>query len=129
MFTTPLEDFDYDPLIINGEIVKGKVKLSSCLRWETDLPVWWEETIEIVVPAGFIFNLASIPWMFGWFAGKLGKHQRAACLHDYLYCENIGSRQWADKQFDLAMKQDGVASFRRRGMWAAVRLGGWGAWK
>jgi len=122
MFTTPIEDFDYAPVVIDGVIVRGKVRLTAPLVWETG-------PIKIVVPAGFIFNLASIPWMFGWFAGKLGKHQRAACLHDYLYCENIGSRQWADKQFDLAMKQDGVASFRRRGMWAAVRLGGWGAWK
>ena len=121
MFTTAIGDFRYAPVIEDGHIVKNRVRLHWRLEWADD-------RVQVMIPVGFEFDLASVPWWLGAIAQKLGRHQRAACLHDYLYANNIGTRAWADQQFRLAMQQDQTAGWRRWTMWAGVRLGGWWSW-
>ena len=123
MFTTTLESFDYKPLVINGETQRGFVVLEADVEWLGDD----EQTY--TVPKGFVFDLASVPWFVGWIIIKLGKHLRAACLHDWFYRNKTNTKAWADLQFRLAMEIDGVKGWRKWSAWSGVAVGGWGAWK
>jgi len=126
MFTTALLEFNYSPVIDGDHIVKNRVVLTGTLRWVADFGTAWSRPV--TVPAGFQFDLASAPWWLGGFIQKLGRHQRAACLHDYLYRHKIVSRRWADRQFRLAMAQDKTAPWLTWSVWVAVRLLGWRYW-
>ena len=123
MFLTPLEDFDYKPVVKDDHIVKNRVVLQSDLKWES------RSGALIVVKKGFEFDLASVPWWLGFIAEKLGRHQRAAALHDCLYYYNVRSRVWSDQQFLEAMEYDKVGWLRRRVLWRGVRKGGAFSWR
>lgn len=123
MFLTALEDFDYKPYFKDGELVRGKIVIQSTLVWRTDM------LGDVNVPSGFVNNLASIPWFVMWLFDKLGKHQRGAVLHDYLYRRQKFTKRYSDKQFNLAMEQDGVARWRRNLIIGGLAVGGWVAWK
>ena len=122
MFTTDLKDFHYKPLIEDDHIVKNRVVLQGWVIWKV------ETGVEIAVPPGFTFDLASVPWWLGFIAQKLGRHQRAAALHDWLYFHNIGSREWCDAQFKAAMKHDKVNALQRWVIWKGTRRGGFLSW-
>jgi len=133
MFLTDLEDFDYKPYFKDGELVRGKVVLENALLWGTG-------SEKIAVKAGFVTDLASLPWFASIMFKKPGKTQRAAVLHDWLYRNNINStnpphhyrnfnnKKWSDAQFNKAMKQDGVRRWRRYLIIAGLTVGGHKAW-
>ena len=123
MFLTDLEDFDYKPYFKDGELVRGKVVTQAALLWDS------KEEGKIVVQPGFVTDLASLPWFVMWLLTKLGKHQRAAVLHDFLTRSQIGGFVWAAKEFEKAMKQDGVAWYRRAAIISGLLAGGYLAWK
>ena len=84
----------------------------------------------VTVPAGFLFDGASIPQaamsMTGW------PGVRAACLHDYLI--DAGDRNLADDVFKEALAVCGVPEQIAALMWAAValrtaRLDAYGNWE
>ena len=78
--------------------------------------------IKVVVPQGFITDLASIPRIFRFLIVKNGRHRAAAIPHDYLCRLGLGfSRVTADKIFLEAMKLLKVPRLRRRLMYWAVR--------
>lgn len=92
----------------------------------------------ITVPAGFIFDFASIPKLLMIFLPFWAKYNKASVLHDYLYQygSRLGSRYtryWADHIFREAM----LVAFRhhRSGRvvayleWRAVRTFGFFAYK
>lgn len=83
----------------------------------------------ITVPAGFETDLASIPRAFQILIPVNGKHRKPAVIHDYLYANRIGKRGRADSVFLEAMKSVGVSWWKRRLMYAAVRVGGRFFWK
>ena len=91
---------------------------------------------KIEVPAGFTHDLASVPVPLNVFFRKHGKHSKAAIVHDYLY-ENQGlvsqykryTRSESDEIFYQAMLESDVSKFKAWCMWAAVRAGGYFAWK
>ena len=122
MFLTDLEDFDYKPYFKDGELVRGKVVTQAALLWDS------KEEGKIVVQSGFVTDLASLPWFVMFMFKKLGKSQRAAVLHDYLYKNRVNSKTWADRQFLEAMRLDGVKRWRRSTMWLAVSAFGFYAW-
>lgn len=122
MFITELEDFDYKPYVVDGEIVRDEVVLENALLWD-------DGHNKIVVQAGFVSNLASLPPFTSLLFKKLGKHQRAAILHDWLYRKNTIGKKWSDTQFNKAMKQDGVRAWRRALIIAGLKIGGHKAWK
>lgn len=74
------------------------------------------------IPVGFKTDLASVPrtplvWLlFG------SEARRAAILHDWLYVHKF-PRALADDIFYAAMEGE-VPTWKRKIMWAAVRLGG-----
>ena len=89
-----------------------------------------------VVPRGFETDLASIPPIFAAFGfTKLGRYDKAAVVHDYLYrqiaatekdpLQQTMSRFLADAIFREAMMTLGVAPWKRILMFYAVRACGW----
>lgn len=84
---------------------------------------------ELLVPAGFRTDLASVPLWLLWFISPWGNHQRAAVFHDVAYREQKTSRIKADAEFYEMMTRDGVPSFKAYLMYLAVRMCGWAAWE
>jgi len=80
------------------------------------------------VPTGFVTDFASIPRITHPIIPKLGRYNRPAILHDYLYASGDFPRRTADTIFLLAMKNVGVSAARRQIMYLAVRVGGWVPW-
>jgi len=108
---------------------------------------------KLVVPKGFVFDLASVPRIFWTPTGISPDRLRwtAPLIHDFLY-EYQGrlpagsyfmktykkvweedKTQWtrknADRIFCRLMREDGISRFNRRMAYRAVRLGGYIAWK
>ena len=102
--------------------------------------LWKREYIEINVPAGFETDFASIPRIFRILIPKLGKYNKAGVVHDWIYQNYriykvpgyqsfIFNRELADQCFRDAMRDLGVAPWKRNLMYWAVRVGGWMAWR
>lgn len=78
----------------------------------------------VTVPKGFLTDFASVPKCLWSICPPRGKYTQAAVLHDYLYQTGAG-RNYADEWFLIFMEELGVSWWRRRAMWAAVRVFGW----
>lgn len=126
------------------------------LKTELVQPGWWKKRVRltatlkyysplvgevIVVPRGFVCDLASVPrlpviyWLFG------STQDRPAVIHDFLYKKKLFPRGICDAVFLEAMKcehdnmptlpgplawpQDGWRYIHRNCMYFGVRLGGW----
>lgn len=63
---------------------------------------------QIVVPAGFMMDLASSPRITHVMEGKTDRSMGAAIVHDYLYWDQRCSKDEADAIFKLLMKQSQV---------------------
>jgi len=78
----------------------------------------------IIVPAGFVWNGASIPKAFRGIIG--GPHdcefERASKVHDYLYWSRKATRADADEILYQILLQDGCDPAKARLIWGAVRL-------
>ena len=85
---------------------------------------------EIVVPEGFVTDLASVPWFARWYVSRDGNHTRAAVVHDYLYARSSEasfpdtSRRTADRVFLEAMRVCNLRPTLARVLYSAVRIGG-----
>ena len=123
-FETPLKDFNTTPLLKNGKIQRKRVVLVGDLVWID--PITGEK---YTVPSGFVNNLASFPWFVGWALVLMGRHMRAAVLHDWLSRNNINDREWADMQLRRAATFDDTAENRVAMLYYGARIGGWKAWK
>jgi hypothetical protein len=87
------------------------------------------ETHQIIVPAGFESDFASVPRPFWSWIPPHGRYLWASVVHDYLYA--VGSRSGitradADQVFYVMMIHAGVSKWRARIMYSAVRVGGGG---
>lgn len=82
----------------------------------------------LVVPAGFVTDLASVPRVpFAYLlAGGVG--HAAAVIHDWLYSAHPVTRSQADEVFYEALQVLSVPRWRAWCMWAGVRIGGWAPW-
>lgn len=94
----------------------------------------------VAVPAGFLTDFASIPRIFRIIIPKLGRWNKAAVVHDFLYQNpesgrrfEVGYVKWTRKGADVvfldAMKDLGVPKWKRNLMYWAVRIGGFMAWR
>ena len=79
---------------------------------------------DIVVPAGFVTDLASTPKVLWSLFPPHDDYAKAAILHDYLYATAKVSREEADYIFYEAMGVLGVPLWKRRIIYRAVRLFG-----
>src|SRR5271166_5582366 len=62
----------------------------------------------VTVPKGFVTDFASIPRIFFSLLRPDGEYTYAAIIHDYLYWEQITSKETADSTLREAMKDFGV---------------------
>ncbi|MEJ6399405.1 DUF1353 domain-containing protein [Yoonia sp. 208BN28-4] len=92
---------------------------------------------QIVVPAGMITDLTSVPWGFRLLVGRVGPWLEAAIVHDYLYLAwadvpGRGNRQadraFADLLMRVAMEKARVSLWRRWAIYLALRAFGAGAY-
>lgn len=96
-------------------------------KWRVDAPLIYqsiEHAMRIVVPAGYLTDFASVPRVpFAyWLAG--GTAHQAAAVHDYLCDTKTVDSGVAADIFGEAMKETGIASWRRSIMVAMVRTFG-----
>ena len=82
----------------------------------------------IVVPAGFVVELTSIPRALWSEISLLGEHAMPAIVHDYLYWFQPCEREEADNLLMIAMQQAGVSDLRRGAVYAGVRLASGEVW-
>lgn len=97
----------------------------------------------IVVPPGFVTDLASVPRFVWSFYPPDGPWAKAAIIHDFLYFtrgtgvwhDEVGitrdrpySRREADDILKEAMADRQVGRWEQFVIWASVRLGGAGGW-
>jgi len=52
-----------------------------------------------IVNAGFVSDGVTVPYLFRWFIHQHGALFKAAVLHDFLYKNEVESKQYADKAF------------------------------
>ena len=119
------------PLVV--EVMGKRFKLYNDFTY-----LWKREHIEIHVARGFVTDLASIPRVFRWLIEKLGKHNKAAVIHDAIYQGKyttpnaprciLFTQKDADIIFLDAMADLGVAKWKRTLMYWGVRVGGWLSW-
>jgi hypothetical protein len=86
-------------------------------------------TTQIVVPAGFVTDLATIPRLFWSIMPPDGEYAKAAIIHDFLYTNNTFERYRCDQILEEAMEITGVDLWKRKVIYAAVRLFGASAYK
>jgi len=105
-------------------------------------PVGSDPARDIVVREGFLTDGATVPRPFTVFIRPLGRHGKAAILHDWLYHwpewpkvwkeyvpEAEDARHAADMIFLEAMAVLHVPVHRRLMIYGAVRSFGWIAWR
>jgi hypothetical protein len=85
---------------------------------------------KIVVPKGFVTDLASVPRLFWTAFPPCGRYTPAAVVHDYLYWEQPRgkTREYADDVLLTAMEESKVSWTTRNAIYRAVRAGGFIAW-
>lgn len=103
--------------------------------WTVVAPlIWCDATYgRLVVPAGFVTDLASIPRMFRnlpWLDPN-GLSRRPAVVHDWLYGSRIGRRfgkQFADSFLRSALLSEGATKKAAAAFYFAVHLFGQSSW-
>ena len=106
--------------------MKGSLRYLGPEQWKVIEDLKWRD---IVVPAGFICDLDSVPRIPLVYSKFKGRTTAAAVIHDFLYDQQFTTRRTADKLFNQAMKDEGVGTYHRRIIYRAVRLFGGLAWK
>lgn len=106
--------------------------LPKANRYELVEPLtFWVNKKREQVPAGFVFDGASIPRLF--WRVLTSPYQprilRAACIHDYLYRTNLVSRKVADLKFRQVLINDGTDKESAETMYVGLRLGGKSAYR
>lgn len=86
-------------------------------------------TPEIVVPVGEFTDGASRPEFVELYVSRYDRHLPACIVHDYMYRKAVGTKQEADKLFELNLIRCGIPSEKAYIMYRAVKLGGRGAYK
>ena len=82
----------------------------------------------IDVPAGFVTDLASIPWyLWSWLPND-GPYMHAAIIHDWIYWDQSRSRDEADNILWIDMTDLGVGYVTRQIIYQAVSRLGQRAW-
>ena len=83
----------------------------------------------LVVPRGFVTDLASTPPAIWSLYPPFGKYLTAAILHDYLYWRGTCTQAEADKVIYQAMRDAGVDQAAQSRFYVALRAAGEDAWK
>ena len=80
------------------------------------------------MPAGFVTDLASVPWyLWNWLPND-GLYLHAAIVHDWLYWDQARAREEADNVLWNDMTDLKVGYLTRQAIYQGVHLRGQGAW-
>jgi hypothetical protein len=90
--------------------------VSHPLRYITD-----DGKHKIIVPAGFITDLASIPSVLWWWESPHETTLAPAILHDYLYWQQTCTKDESDAVMYLAMKKLELSFTKRELIYAGIR--------
>jgi len=82
----------------------------------------------VVIPRGFVTDMASIPPVLQSIIQQNGPYQLPAVVHDYLYWRQDCSREQSDRILLLAMTEHDVSKPHRTAIYDAVRAAGQFAW-
>jgi uncharacterized protein DUF1353 len=82
----------------------------------------------VVIPAGFVTDMASIPPVLQSIIQQNGPYQLPAVVHDYLYWRQECTRAQSDRILMLAMTEHNVSNAHRAAIYDAVRAAGQFAW-
>jgi len=116
-FTAPIriEETDRE---VNGRVVYRTLDPICFVLGDTE-----DVNVTLIVPHQYEFDGASVPRVLWPVFEPMGRHARAAALHDYLYCGGV-SRWIADAVFREALVATGESLWKARAAWAIVRLFG-----
>ncbi|MCA9420963.1 MAG: DUF1353 domain-containing protein [Nitrospirales bacterium] len=85
---------------------------------------------EIVIPVGFVTDLASIPSLLWWWEAPHEGTMAPAIVHDYLYWEQSCTKDEADAVMYLAMLEIGLGEFTANRIYDGIRTPfAQGAWE
>ena len=116
MAVTTLKPFaDWDYFVVDG----------GGITWTPNSDQKYES---VVVPKGFVTDLASIPRAFWQILRPEGRHAYAAVVHDYLYWTQTRPREEADMIFRLALEDSKASRETIEALYLAVRSFGQSAW-
>ena len=87
------------------------------------------ELKHVIVPRGFVTDLASVPTVFYTLFRPDGQYAQAAVVHDYLYWCQVTSRKLADQVFEQAMQDLLVSPFQKKALFEAVSALGERSWQ
>lgn len=99
-------------------------RINEHFRYESDLMLG----AQLLIPARFVTDFASVPQSLWAEFPPWQRYGAAAVVHDWLYWAQIGTRDAADLILREAMTVLGVPILPIDAIYAAVRLGGSGAW-
>lgn len=86
--------------------------------------------IKIIIPVGFITDLASVPWGFrNTFYPGDPQTAAASLIHDFFYAAEILKRIESDRVFYAVLIYVGVDGPKEKPMFLAVYLFGWGTYR
>lgn len=110
------------------------LELLDDYKWRVAVPfVYYTDCLNvrtnIIVPAGTVTDLASVPRILWTVFPPHGKYAKAAIVHDFLYTNALYNKRIADDVFNEAMCVLKVPRWRRVIMYWAVRLFGRGNYK
>jgi hypothetical protein len=83
----------------------------------------------IAVPVGFVTDFASVPRILWSLFPPIGRYGYAALFHDYVYWQQVMTREKADRVFKDTMEELGVTRWTKAVLFSAVRLFGGSAWR
>ena len=109
-----------------------EVKDPDGFPFEVIQPLVYESDVikaTVTVPVGFKTDFASIPQVLWNILPPVGRYDRAAVVHDYLYQTQRYTRAQSDSVLHEAMEVLKVQAWRRKAIYAGVRVGGWHAWR
>ena len=95
-------------------------------KWALNSPLVFHSNRigDVTVPAGFVTDFASVPRLPVAYLLTGDAAHAPAVIHDFLYGSPRRKRSVCDAVFLEAMEAIGVAWWRRRLMWAGVRVFG-----
>lgn len=95
-------------------------------KWEVDEEYRTEVLGEtIVIPQGFVSDLASVPRILWLFISPFGRYTEASVVHDYLYLESDLPRKKCDEIFYVLMLRNRTNPLTARVFYKTVRFLGW----
>lgn len=132
-----MSGYIYDPLQYKSpQRLWDPVKRDFIDKWMTiaDFDIQLPDGRCIHIPAGFVYDKASVPRYVWWYIPRDDKHIIiAALVHDYLYETQQIENKWirrreADEVFSGIIIQAGMRPTKGKAAHLGVRAGGWKYW-